>query len=90
MKLEIHDSRLWKTGIDVIDGPLQLDNKTMERICSRWNAFEKGSLMNDLANAAEDAADTITHLHNLLGYETEEGLDAIIGIQRILAEINYR
>ena len=90
MKLSVRDGRIWMVGIEVIDRPLPLDQRNMEKICSRWNAFEKGSLMKNLSEVSEDAIDVIEHLHDLLGYQTEEGVNAVIAINRIFAEINYR
>lgn len=90
MRLEIHDGKLWQAGIEVIDGPLKWTMGTMERMCSRWNAFEERSLLKEVAQAASAAAEQIEHLHNLLGYNTEHGDTAVINIRRALSEIEYR
>ena len=90
MRLEIHDGKLWQAGLDVIDGPLKWTMGAMERMCSRWNAFEERSLLREVAQAASAAAEQIEHLHNLLGYNTEEGDTAVINIRRALSEIEYR
>ena len=59
-------------------------------MCSRWNAFEERSLLREVAQAASAAAEQIEHLHNLLGYNTEDGDTAVINIRRALSEIEYR